>query len=69
MIVAAVTVHLKAGLFLPNGVEYVLALFLASVSLALTGSGAFSVDRLLERRREHVTEKSDRTLAAPVQVR
>src|SRR6266850_1485088 len=69
MIVAAVTVHLKAGFFLPNGVEYVLALFLASVSLALTGSGAFSVDRLLERRREQVTEKSDRPLALPVQVR
>jgi len=69
MLVAALTVHLKGGFFLPNGVEYVLALFLASVSLALTGSGAWSVDRLLERRREPVTEKSDRPLAAPVQVR
>ncbi|MBI3856210.1 MAG: DoxX family protein [Planctomycetes bacterium] len=50
MLVAAVTVHLKAGFFLPNGVEYVLALFSASVALALTGSGAVSIDRLLERR-------------------
>jgi len=50
MLVAAVTVHLRAGFFLPNGVEYVLALFLASVALALTGSGSFSVDRLLEKR-------------------
>ena len=50
MMVAAVTVHLKDGFFLPNGVEYVLALFVASVALALTGSGAFSVDRLLEKR-------------------
>jgi putative oxidoreductase len=50
MAVAAVTVHLKAGFFLPNGVEYVLALFLASIALSLTGSGAFSIDRLLETR-------------------
>ena len=48
MAVAALTVHLKAGFFLPDGVEYVLALFLASIALSLTGSGAFSVDRLLE---------------------
>lgn len=51
MLVAAVTVHLKNGFFLPGGVEYVFTLFLASVSLTLTGAGAFSVDRLLDRRK------------------
>jgi len=61
MLVAAVTVHLKAGFFLPNGVEYVLVLFLASIALVLTGSGAWSLDRLLARR----NEKSE-SPAAPV---
>ena len=51
MVVAAATVHLKNGFFLPEGAEYVLTLLLASVALLLTGSGALSVDRLLERRR------------------
>jgi len=69
MVVAAATVHLKNGFFLPNGVEYVLALFLASVSLALTGAGAFSLDRILERRREEKAEISERPLARPVEVR
>jgi putative oxidoreductase len=70
MVVAAVTVHLKDGFFLPNGVEYVLALFLASVALALTGSGAFSVDRLLEKRSEEKSEAgSERPYPATVEVR
>ena len=70
MIVAAVTVHLKAGFFLPNGVEYVLTLFVASVALALTGAGAFSVDRWLEQRRARESaETPERTYPQPVQVR
>lgn len=70
MIVAALTVHLKAGFFLPNGVEYVLTLFVASVALALTGSGAYSVDRLLERRRAgESAETPERSYPQPVQVR
>jgi putative oxidoreductase len=51
MVVAAVTVHLKNGFFLPQGAEYVLTLLLASVALSLTGSGAFSIDGLLAERR------------------
>lgn len=70
MVVAAVTVHLKGGFFLPDGVEYVLALFLASVALVLTGSGAFSVDRLLERRWETgAAEAPARRLPQTVEVR
>jgi putative oxidoreductase len=70
MIVAAATVHLKAGFFLPNGAEYVLTLLVASVALALTGPGAFSVDRWLEQRRiRESAETPERTYPLPVQVR
>jgi len=70
MVVAAVTVHLKDGFFLPNGVEYVLTLFLASVALALTGSGAFSIDRLLEKKsKEKSVAEAGRPYPATVEVR
>lgn len=70
MIVAAATVHLKNGFFLPNGVEYVLALFLGSVALILTGSGAFAVDRLLGRRSElNSVLEPERISPEPAQVR
>ena len=49
MLVAGLTAHLKGGFFLPSGVEYVLVLFLASVTLALTGPGAWAVDNLRRR--------------------
>jgi putative oxidoreductase len=68
MAVAAATVHLKAGFFLPNGVEYVLTLFAATVALSLTGSGAFSIDGLLARR-EKAVRPAERPMAQPVQVR
>lgn len=51
MLGAIVLVHLAAGFFLPNGVEFALSLFAASVALALTGPGAFSLDAVLGRRR------------------
>ena len=70
MVVAAVTVHLKGGFFLPNGVEYVLTLFLASIALVLTGSGSFSIDRLLEKRaQEKSPVEADRPYPAAVEVR
>ena len=70
MVVAAVTVHLKNGFFLPNGIEYVLTLFLARVALALTGSGSFSVDRLLEKRaQEKPVAEAERPYPAAVEVR
>ena len=51
MLVAIMTVHLKAGFFLPAGVEFALTLFAANVALVLLGSGEASVDRLLRARR------------------
>jgi putative oxidoreductase len=51
MLVAMVAVHLPAGFFLPNGVEFTLVLLAASALLALTGPGAFALDSLLGRER------------------
>ncbi|MGH7362338.1 MAG: DoxX family protein [Candidatus Methylomirabilales bacterium] len=51
MLVAILTVHLKAGFFLPNGYEFALTLLGANVALALLGSGEASVDGMLEKRR------------------
>ena len=45
MLVALVLVHLPNGFFVSNGgVELVLLLLVASVSLVLSGAGAYSVD-------------------------
>jgi putative oxidoreductase len=51
MLGAIFLVHLPAGFFAPNGVEFALTLFGAAVALALTGAGRFSVDAMLANRR------------------
>ena len=51
MLGAILLVHLAAGFFLPNGVEFALTLFGASVALALAGPGAYSLDAAFGRRR------------------
>ena len=47
MLGALLLVHLPAGFFLPNGYEFVLALLGATVTLAVTGPGRFSLDARL----------------------
>ena len=54
MLGAIAFVHLASGFFLPNGSEFALTLFAASVALALTGAGDFSLDGLRARRRAPV---------------
>jgi len=49
MVVAILTVHLKAGFFNPGGVEFPLALLGMAAALITTGGGAFSLDALLAR--------------------
>lgn len=43
-------VHLPAGFFAPNGVEFPLALMGGSLALALIGPGAWSLDSVRSRR-------------------
>jgi len=50
MLVAIFSVHSANGLFMSNnGYEFGLALLAISASLAVSGAGAFSLDRLLSR--------------------
>jgi putative oxidoreductase len=44
MLVAILTVHLRGGFFVPDGVEFVLTLFGACLTLAGLGAGPCSVD-------------------------
>ena len=48
---AILMVHLKAGFFSPNGFEFPLALAAASLAVAFTGAGGFSLDGALAKRR------------------
>lgn len=50
MLGAILIAHLPAGFFAPNGVEFVLALFGAAITLAVTGAGTFSLDAIVGRR-------------------
>jgi putative oxidoreductase len=49
MLVATLTVHLKAGFYLPAGYEFTLTLMLVSLALAQTGAGRYSVDARFSR--------------------
>ncbi len=50
MLGAILFVHLAAGFFLPNGYEFVLALFGSAALLTITGAGAYSADALIGNR-------------------
>ena len=50
MLGAVLIAHLSAGFFLPAGYEFALTLLGASLALAATGAGAWSLDALLARR-------------------
>jgi putative oxidoreductase len=51
MVVAFATVHGPQGFFLPNGYEFVLLVFAASITLVLQGAGAFALDNVVAGRR------------------
>jgi len=50
MLVAILTVHLKAGFFNPGGIEFPLSLLASALTLVITGAGAYSLDAVVQRR-------------------
>jgi putative oxidoreductase len=50
MLGAIVMVHGKNGFFMPNGIEFVLMLGVASLAVALAGPGAFAADDAIAAR-------------------
>lgn len=59
MVVAILLVHLKAGFFNPNGIEFPLSLLAGSIFLALAGAGSWSIDALIGSRRPVPAAKAE----------
>lgn len=59
MVVAILLVHLKAGFFTPNGIEFALSLLGSTTLLAITGAGSYSIDSLTGLRKGTVLLGSD----------
>jgi putative oxidoreductase len=51
MLGAILFVHLAAGFFGPQGIEFPLALLAATVAFAIAGAGRFSLDHVIAARR------------------
>ena len=51
MLGAILLVHLPAGFFAPNGIEFVLTLMAGALAIAVTGAGRYSLDHALASRR------------------
>lgn len=51
MLGAILLVRMKGGFFNPNGAEFELSLFAASLALALAGPGAFALGTIIANRR------------------
>ena len=51
MVVAILTVHIGAGFFNPQGIEFPLSLLGGALALVVMGPGAYSLDNLIARRR------------------
>lgn len=51
MIGAITLVHLPAGFFAPNGIEFPLSLLAAAATLVVTGAGRYSLDGVIAGRR------------------
>lgn len=60
MLVAILKVHLPAGFFAPNGVEFPLSLAGATALFALAGAGNWSLDSLIAGRGRKVTAEPSR---------
>jgi putative oxidoreductase len=58
MVGAIGLVHLAAGFFAPAGVEFPLSLLAATLTLAISGAGRFSLDALIARRRAPATSEA-----------
>lgn len=52
MLGAMLLVHLPGGFFLPEGIEFTLALLAANVAFLIAGAGRYSIDALIRRRPE-----------------
>lgn len=52
MLGAIAFVHIKGGFFMPTGYEFALTVLVASLGLAIAGSGTLSVDSYIANRRE-----------------